>query len=253
VDGRGTLYGELDSKPAFYANSIRATQPAFGRLGYLSCLDFYRVDDGLGLALLQMDRFGSGALFGLGQYCNGVAIDYYLVELGMILRLSQKLNAKIKSGKLGELPLAANPYADWSCHLFTVARLQYIILMNTASFYACIMPGRGLTNTDTFVKRAAETIRDFTADDAQQFVYRKFVVPSYDEFHFAKALNRSVTGSMNDHIHGAKHMISRGIEAAEVGFLLNKTPMSALVGPRGPKYNYPREVFANLADRMRNG
>jgi hypothetical protein len=58
---------------------------------------------------------------------------------------------------------------------------------------------------------------------------------------------------MNDHIHGAKHMISRGVEADEVGYLLNKTPMSALVGPRGPKYNYPREVFANLADRMRNG
>ena len=45
----------------------------------------------------------------------------------MILRLSQKLNAKIKAGKLSEAPLDENPYADWSCHLFTADRTQYIM------------------------------------------------------------------------------------------------------------------------------
>jgi hypothetical protein len=32
----------------------------------------------------------------------------------MILRLSQKLNTKIKAGKLTEMPLDQNRYADWS-------------------------------------------------------------------------------------------------------------------------------------------
>jgi hypothetical protein len=33
------------------------------------------------------------------------------------------------------MPLDENPYADWSCHLFTADRTQYIILSNTASLY----------------------------------------------------------------------------------------------------------------------
>jgi hypothetical protein len=60
----------------------------------------------------------------------------------MILRLSQKLNTKIKAGKLSEMPLDENPYADWSCHLFTADHTQYIILSNTASLYSCVMYGR---------------------------------------------------------------------------------------------------------------
>ncbi len=32
----------------------------------------------------------------------------------MILRLSQKLNAKIKAGALPAVPLDENPFADWS-------------------------------------------------------------------------------------------------------------------------------------------
>jgi len=51
----------------------------------------------------------------------------------MIFRLSQKLNTKIKAGKLNAMPLDENPYADWSCHLFTANRTQYIIMSNTKS------------------------------------------------------------------------------------------------------------------------
>lgn len=32
----------------------------------------------------------------------------------MIFRLSQKLNAKVKAGKLEPTALAENPYVDWS-------------------------------------------------------------------------------------------------------------------------------------------
>ena len=46
----------------------------------------------------------------------------------MIFRLTQKLGTKIKAGQRSESPLDENPYADWSCHLFTAGRTQYIIL-----------------------------------------------------------------------------------------------------------------------------
>lgn len=70
----------------------------------------------------------------------------------MIIRQSQKLNAKIKSGKLCGLPLDENPYADWSAHLFTADRTQYVILSNTASLYSTVMYGRGINNDGLFIE-----------------------------------------------------------------------------------------------------
>jgi hypothetical protein len=87
----------------------------------------------------------------------------------MILRLSQKLNTKIKAGKLSEMPLDENPYADWSCHLFTADRTQYVIMSNTKSLYSCVMFGKGITNDSQFIERALIAIREFMEDDGQQF------------------------------------------------------------------------------------
>ena len=106
----------------------------------------------------------------------------------MIFRLSQKLATKLKTGNLESLPADENPYADWSCHLFTADRTQYIILMNTASLYSCVMYGRGISNASTLVARGLDTIREFTADDGKQLIYRKFIAPSSGTVSFAKAL-----------------------------------------------------------------
>ena len=171
----------------------------------------------------------------------------------MIFRLSQKLNTKIKVGKLTEMPLDENPYADWSAHLFIANRVQYIILTNTASLYPCLMQGKGVTNSDKFIDQALSTIRDFTADDAQQLAYRKFIAPASSTVHFAKSLNRSVTGSMNDHIKGAKLYLEDEMAPSEIGYRLNETPMSALTGPDGRKYGYPREVFKLLSTKGNQG
>jgi hypothetical protein len=54
----------------------------------------------------------------------------------MIFRLSRKLNAKIKTGPLRELPLHENPLADWSAALFVAGHTQHILLSNTKSLYS---------------------------------------------------------------------------------------------------------------------
>lgn len=91
----------------------------------------------------------------VGVHCDRTATGDHLVELGqMILRLSQKLNTKIKAGKLTEMLLDENPYTDWSCHLFTADRTQYILLSNTASLYSCVMFGKGITDYSRFIERA---------------------------------------------------------------------------------------------------
>lgn len=74
----------------------------------------------------------------------------------MIFRLSQKLATKIKEGKLPEISLDENPYADWSCHLFTVDCTQYIILSNTKSLYSCVMYGKGNIRRQPFHRTRSE-------------------------------------------------------------------------------------------------
>jgi len=164
----------------------------------------------------------------------------------MILRLSQKLNKKIKAGKLSEMSLDENPYADWSCHLFTADRTQYIIMSNTASLYSCVMFGKGITNDGLFIQLALNAIREFMEDDGQQFAYRKFIAPESGAIEFAKALNRSVTGSMNDHVQATKFYLADDMTPSEIGYRLNETPLSALTNADGRKYAKPREVFKRL-------
>jgi Domain of unknown function (DUF6933) len=81
----------------------------------------------------------------------------------MILRLSHKLGTKIKAGTLEARPLDDNPNADWSCHLFTADRSQYILVSNLQSLYSCVLYGKGITNGSMFIKRILSIPREFTA------------------------------------------------------------------------------------------
>ena len=165
----------------------------------------------------------------------------------MILRLTQTLNTKIKAGTLKAMPLDENPYADWSCHLFTADRTQYIIMSNTKSLYSCVMLEKGITDQSRFIERALSTIREFMEDDGQQFAYRKFIAPESGAIHFAKALNRSVTGSMNDLIKFAKmYLTEDNLSPHDTVLKLNEMPMSALTNAEGRKYAIPRDAFKRL-------
>ena len=159
----------------------------------------------------------------------------------MIFRLSQKLSTKIKAGPLNAMPPGDNPYADWSCHPFSANRTQFVILTNTKSLYSCVMYGKGITDDSRFIERAQSTIRESLGDDGQAFVYQKFIAPASGTVSFAKALSRSVTGSMNDMIYHAKMwLIENELSPFDVGVKLNEMPMSAL------GYENPREKFKKL-------
>lgn len=169
----------------------------------------------------------------------------------MIIRLSQKLAKKIKVGKLTEMPLCENPYADWSCHLFTADRSQYIILCNTASMYSCVMYGKGITDDSRFIERALTTIREFMEDAGEQFAYRKFIKTETESVTFAKALNRSVIGSINELVMAAEiHLVEREMAPHEVGFKLNDFLLSAIAAEGDYDYGKPKEAFKRLADQL---
>ena len=170
----------------------------------------------------------------------------------MILRLSQKLNTKLKAGTLKAKPLDENPYADWSCHLFTFDRTQYILVSNTASLYSSVMYGSGITDDCIFITRAMSCLREFMEQDGQAFIYQKLIAPTAKTVTFAKALNRSVIGSMNELIAEATYRLANEeISPFELGFGLNDILLSAIPGKNSDKYGRPNEAFRLLAERYR--
>lgn len=171
----------------------------------------------------------------------------------MIFRLSQKLARKIKVGKLSELSLDENPCADWSCHLFLADRTQYVIVSNTAALYSCVFYGKGITSGSLFLKRALATIRESLESSGHASTYQEHIAPASASVTFAKALNRSVTGSMNDLINHAKVWLETGeVSPFEAGSRLNDVLLSAL-GDDSSSYGNPIKAFNLLAMRAERG
>jgi hypothetical protein len=164
----------------------------------------------------------------------------------MIFRLSQRLKARIRAGRVSQLPRDENPCADWSARLFTADRTQYILLSHTASLYSVVMFARGITHDALFIHRALDSIREFMACDGLGLLHANFIAPASAAVRFGKALNRSVTGSMNELQAIARlHLQSGECSPFEVGFKLNEIPLSA-VAVGGSHYATPREAFSRI-------
>jgi hypothetical protein len=147
----------------------------------------------------------------------------------MLFRLSQKLAKKLKVTGLKSLPPDNNAFADWSSHLFTVDRQQYIIVSNTASLYSVLLLGRGISNEKRFVAGVLGAIREVLIADGQGPVYERWIAPAADAIAFGTALNRSVIGSMNDLVKCLRWSAQRApISPIENSLALNDTPMSML-------------------------
>src|SRR5262249_16281615 len=156
------------------------------------------------------------------------------------------------AGPLKTLPLHENPFADWSAHLFIADRTQYILLSNTKSLYSTVMFGKGITDASQFIERALSNIPEFMKDDAQELVYHRFIAPSSPSVRFAKALDRSITGSMNDLINHATEWLAQGdVAPFDVGFRLNDILLSALAGSNS-RCGVPREAFKALVSEIQS-
>lgn len=170
----------------------------------------------------------------------------------MIFRLSHKLGSKIDAGSLATRSLDPDPWADWSGHLFVVDRTQYIILSHTTTLYSCCMYGAGIRNDSQFIGRALSTIREFMQDDGQLSAYEEFIAPASQTVHFAKALDRKTTGSLNELIQAADHVLVDGeISPHDVGFQINGLLLSALASAGFGGYGKPKDAFRKLIDASR--
>jgi len=159
----------------------------------------------------------------------------------MIFRLTHKLVKKIGLSPLQGLPPDQNPFVDWTAHLFTAERVQYIIVTNTASLYSLVMYGRGITDDNEFIQRTLSFMRDVMADNGCEILFRRLIGPYTARVSFSKATNRHVIGSMNELIFEAKlYLTERQMSPFETSLQLNETLMSYL------GYNSPKEAFRQL-------
>lgn len=116
----------------------------------------------------------------------------------MIFRLSQKLNDKLRAGTLASLSLHENHLPDWSAHAFVAPRAQSILVSNTRSLYSTVLLGRDVTDDGGFVERASSSLREFLATEGHEGIYDRHIAPMSGSIRFARALDRSITGSMNE-------------------------------------------------------
>ncbi|HCS55806.1 MAG TPA: hypothetical protein DIW81_30165, partial [Planctomycetaceae bacterium] len=83
--------------------------------------------------------------------------------------------------------------------------------------------------------------------------YEEFIIPSSGTISFAKALNRQVTGSMNELVMTATSALeSEEIAPHDLGFELNNLLLSAIATKEDRGYGRPKEAFRRLVDQKRN-
>lgn len=162
----------------------------------------------------------------------------------MILRLPQTLNARLGGGHVAALASHANPLLDWSVRAFVAGTKAYVLLSNTRSLYSLVLdgvPGETRTQLAERVAGAVGTILDGAARLAG--VGSDLATESV---RFAKALDRSGTGSMNELVAYAETLLAGGdLSVPEIGVRLNDFLLSALARA-GEKYGTPRAAFAAL-------
>lgn len=162
----------------------------------------------------------------------------------MILRLSTKLARKLHVAPSKVLPQDENPFADWSAHLFYADRTQYILVTNTASLYSAVMYGKGITTDSDLILQTLTLLGEVMSDDGFRFMFERLVAPSSSHVALSKALNRAVTGSMNEFVYQAKgYLIEDEMSPYDTSFRLNQIPMGQL------KYALPKETFAQQTPR----
>jgi hypothetical protein len=164
----------------------------------------------------------------------------------MILRLSRRLSTKIKVGALPAAPLDDDPYADWSARLFTAERTRSILLSHTSSLYSVVMFGRGITHDRLLIGRASDSLREFMDYDGLELMYLNFIAPTTASVRFHKALNRSVTGSMNQLEERAKSYLESEWSPMDVGFKLNEMLLSSIGTRDTGGYGTPRDALRRL-------
>lgn len=116
----------------------------------------------------------------------------------MLLRLTEKMARKLKTGPLPANDADHGRYLEWYANLFTVDRVQYILTTEAQSLFSIIMYGRGVTDDGIYLDRLLSELREYLFSKGNRLILERVIVPHAREITLAKTRSRSVLGSMND-------------------------------------------------------
>lgn len=112
--------------------------------------------------------------------------------------------------------------------------------------------GKGIRTDSDFIDLALNGIRDLMETAGYESIFEQDIAPACKTVRFAKSLDRSVTGSMNDMVkHAAFYLAEYKLSPSEIGPRLENVPMSALKSSGSP-YGFPTDVFKALIEKARS-
>jgi hypothetical protein len=154
----------------------------------------------------------------------------------LTLRLTQKLAARLHVQLAWETAPSANPYADWCCHGFTVARYRYLLVTNASTFFSVVLRAQGMSDESAFIAGVISGLRRYLEMAGHEFAFTQLIAPESAEVVFRPVGDRRILGVMNEFIFMAKYFLE-DLSPFETSDRLNDCP----VGPLGGKF--PRDVF----------
>lgn len=159
----------------------------------------------------------------------------------MIYRLTNALSKKIRDYPKSVAPCAGNPFIDWAATLFTVERYQYVLLTNRQSLLSWAFYGKGVNDTNAFIRKANEAVRDCLEHHGFEFIYETHVVPAIFSIRFSKVGDRSVDGILNELVKQARsYTVHDDLAPCEIGPRLNEIPQCARDNP------WPVKAFGEM-------
>lgn len=159
----------------------------------------------------------------------------------MILRLSAELARKIRALPVEQQPLNANPFADWSCHVFPSGRGQFILAANTASLYVVLFPGRRVSRPANLESALFGHLQERLLNDGFEFLYKRLIDAQGGDLLYARPLNLAAIGTLRDLAEVAAHYIeAEKLSPDDAALRINAVPLAAL------NHHTPRDAFRGL-------
>lgn len=159
----------------------------------------------------------------------------------MLLRLTDKLSKKLKTGPLTKVDKDPGPYLEWYGLLFSVDRSQYILTTEAKSLFSVVMYGRGVTDEDIYLQHLFHHLREYMHCTGNRLIYDRVIAPRTGLITMSKTSSKAVLGSMN---MMARLCASR-LEGEEwspwdLSECINKTPFKAI------RKQYPKIAFQGM-------
>ena len=164
----------------------------------------------------------------------------------MIIRVTKNLETKLKILPGSSLPMASNPLLDWSLLDFKIGRQSFLLVANTPSLFATVIPVTGVNIRTAWPDLLYEYLEKLFNGAGRGSCFRKYVSHEIENPVFSKSLNRSILSSLNQIVYTVKVYFDTGLDDLDViTEHLNDNLWSAIAKP-GEHYAHPKDAFAAL-------